>query len=129
MALSNDYFAVFGLSRKLAIDVAELQRKFYVLAREHHPDFHQAAAAEERARVEAVSALVNAAYRTLRDPIARVDYLVRLEEGRVTREGGRPMTIGTLLRWSPRASSASRSPWRGFRRTTESQGEFRKTPV
>jgi molecular chaperone HscB len=87
VALSNDYFAVFGLSRKLAIDVAELQRKFYVLAREHHPDFHQAAAAEERARVEAVSALVNAAYRTLRDPIARVDYLVRLEEGRVTREG------------------------------------------
>ena len=86
-ALSNDYFAVFGLPRKLAVDAAELQRTFYTLAREHHPDFHQAAPPEERARVEATSAIVNAAYRTLRDPIARVDYLVRLEEGRETKEG------------------------------------------
>ncbi len=85
--LKQDYFSVFGLPRKLAIDAAELQRRFYALAREHHPDFHQAAPPEELARVEATSALVNTAYRTLRDPIARVDYLVRLEEGRTTREG------------------------------------------
>ena len=85
--LKQDYFDVFGLSRRLAIDPAELQRKFYGLAREHHPDFHQAAPPEERARVEATSALVNVAYRTLRDPIARVEYLVRLEEGRETKEG------------------------------------------
>ena len=75
--LKQDYFSVFGLPRKLAIDTAELQRRFYALAREHHPDFHQAAPPEELARVEATSALVNTAYRTLRDPIARVDYLVR----------------------------------------------------
>ena len=30
---------------------------------------------------------MNAAYRALRDPIARVEYLVRLEEGRETKEG------------------------------------------
>ena len=86
-ALRKDFFEVFGLPRKLGIDAAELQRRFYALAREHHPDFHQAAPPEELARVEAASALVNAAYRTLRDPIARVDYLVRLEEGRETKEG------------------------------------------
>ena len=85
--LKTDYFAIFDLPRKLAIDSAELQRRFYALARRHHPDFHQAAPADERTRAEAMSALVNAAYRTLRDPIARVDYLVRLEEGRETREG------------------------------------------
>ena len=86
-ALRKNFFEVFGLPRKLAVDLAELQRRFYALAREHHPDFHQAAPPEERARVEETSALVNAAYRTLRDPVARVDYLVRLEEGRETREG------------------------------------------
>jgi molecular chaperone HscB len=97
--LTKDYFEVFGLPRKLAIDTSELQRRFYALAREHHPDFHQAAASEERARVEATSALVNTAYRTLRDPIARVDYLVRLAEGRTTREGdaGRPKAPPALL--------------------------------
>src|SRR5947209_12853558 len=83
----------------LAIDGTELQRRFYALAREHHPDFHQAAPPEERARIEETSALVNAAYRTLRDPIARVDYLVRLEEGRVTKEGAteRPKAPPALL--------------------------------
>src|SRR5947209_18797116 len=83
----------------LAIDGTELQRRFYALAREHHPDFHQAAPPEERARVEETSALVNTAYRTLRDPIARVDYLVRLEEGRETREGAadRPKAPPALL--------------------------------
>ncbi len=86
-ALRKNFFEVFGLPRKLAVDPAELQRRFYALAREHHPDFHQSAPPEERARVEETSALVNAAYRTLRDPIARIDYLVRLEEGRETREG------------------------------------------
>lgn len=82
-----DYFEVFGLPRKLGIDTAALQRRFYELAREHHPDFHQSATAEQLARAEEASALVNAAYRVLRDPLARAEYLVRLEEGRETKEG------------------------------------------
>ncbi|MEK7715780.1 MAG: Fe-S protein assembly co-chaperone HscB [candidate division NC10 bacterium] len=82
-----DYFEVFGLPRRLRIDTAELQRRFYDLSRRCHPDFHQAAPAEEQARALETSARLNAAYRALRDPIARVDYLVRLEEGRETKEG------------------------------------------
>jgi molecular chaperone HscB len=82
-----DYFEVFGLPRKLGIDTAALQRRFYELAREHHPDFHQSATPEQLARAEEASALVNAAYRALRDPLARAEYLVRLEEGRDTKEG------------------------------------------
>jgi molecular chaperone HscB len=83
----SDYFEVFGLPRRLRIDAAELQRRFYDLSRRHHPDFHQAAPAQEQARALEASARLNAAYRALRDPIARVDYLVRLEEGRGTKEG------------------------------------------
>src|SRR5213595_2148699 len=82
-----DHFEVFGLPRRLAIDTVELQRKFYELSRLHHPDFHQAASPEEQARTLEVSARLNTAYRALRDPIARVEYLVRLEEGRETNEG------------------------------------------
>src|SRR5213595_353890 len=82
-----DHFEVFGLPRRLAVDTAELQRRFYELSRRYHPDFHQAAPPDEQARVLESSALVNAAYRALRDPIARVEYLVRLEEGRDTKEG------------------------------------------
>src|SRR5437763_13844967 len=82
-----DHFEVSGLPRRLAIDTAELQRRFYELSRRYHPDFHQAAPPEEQARALEASARLNAAYRALRDPIARVEYLVRLEEGRDTKEG------------------------------------------
>jgi molecular chaperone HscB len=82
-----DHFETFGLERRLEIDVAALQRRFYELSRQWHPDFHQAAPPAEQARALEASARVNAAYRALRDPIARVEYLIRLEEGRDTKEG------------------------------------------
>ncbi len=82
-----NYFEVFELPRRLAVDAAELQRRFYELSRRHHPDFHHGASADEQAAALDASARLNAAYRALRDPIARIEYLVRLEEGRATREG------------------------------------------
>src|SRR5258708_11459673 len=82
-----DHFEVFGLPRRLGIDAAELQRAFYELSRRSDPDFHQSAPPERQAEILEVSARINAAYRVLRDPIARVEYLVRLEEGRDTKEG------------------------------------------
>jgi molecular chaperone HscB len=83
----SDFFEVFGLERRLAVDEAALQRRFYELSRRWHPDFHQAAPPEQQARALEESARVNAAYRALRDPLARADYLIRLEEGRATKEG------------------------------------------
>ena len=83
----TDYFTVFGLPRKLVVDASALQRRFYELSREHHPDFHQGAAAERQAEALAQSAAVNRAYRALRDPLSRVEYLIALEEGREVREG------------------------------------------
>jgi molecular chaperone HscB len=83
----DDYFAVFDLPRKLGLDGEELQRRFYALSRRHHPDFHQLAGEAERAAALERSALVNRAYRALRDPLARVEYLIALEEGRETKEG------------------------------------------
>ena len=82
----TDYFEVFGLPRKLSLDLQELQRRFYDLSRRHHPDFHQTADARAQAATLEASALVNRAYRTLRDPLARVEYVIALEEGREVRE-------------------------------------------
>ena len=82
-----NHFEVFGLERRLGIDAEALQRRFYELSRRYHPDFHAYATPTEQAEALAASARLNAAYRTLRDPIARIEYLVRLEEGRETKEG------------------------------------------
>ena len=83
----NDYFAVFGLPRKLRVDLDALQRRFYELSRQHHPDFQQGASPDEQAAALERSALINRAYRALRDPLARVEYLIALEEGREAKEG------------------------------------------
>ncbi len=80
----SDFFDIFGLERRLAIDGAALQRRFYELSRQWHPDFHGSASADDQARALEESARVNAAYRALRDPLARVEYLIRLTGG----EGG-----------------------------------------
>ena len=99
MTAIDDYFAVFGLPRKLTVDGEALRTRFYELSRAHHPDFHQGADAEAQAETLARSALVNRAYRALRDPLARVEYLIVLEEGRDAREGAppRPAAPGELL--------------------------------
>jgi molecular chaperone HscB len=82
-----DYFTVFELPRKLQIDTEELQRRFYELSRRVHPDFFQTATPAEQTWSLERSAIINRAYRTLRDLVSRVEYLIQLEEGRETKEG------------------------------------------
>ena len=97
--MMSDYFEVFGLPRKLQVDLDALQRRFYELSRRHHPDFHQGADAAAQAKTLEASALVNRAYRALRDPVARVEYLIALEDGREVREetATRPQAPRDLL--------------------------------
>ncbi|MFQ5898007.1 MAG: Fe-S protein assembly co-chaperone HscB [Candidatus Methylomirabilia bacterium] len=87
-----DYFEVFGFPRRLDIDGDELQRRFYELSRRVHPDFFQTATPAEQARSLEYSALVNRAYRALRDFVSRMEYLTELEESRETREGAAGIT-------------------------------------
>src|SRR6266446_8459262 len=75
-----DYFSFFGLPRKLNLDVTALQRDFYALSRKLHPDLYaQSNEAEQRQWSLEKSSQLNDAYRTLKDPIARTEYLLRLQ--------------------------------------------------
>ena len=75
----GDYFAFLGVPRKLNLDAAELERRFRDLSRQFHPDyFYNAPPAERRASLER-SSYLNDAYRTLKDPIARIEYLLKIE--------------------------------------------------
>jgi molecular chaperone HscB len=74
-----DYFAFLGLPRKLDVAPAELEQRFRALSRQFHPDyFYNASSAERRASLER-SSYLNDAYRTLRQPSARLEYLLGLE--------------------------------------------------
>lgn len=78
--LSQDFFDFFGLDRKLVVDTDALQKRFYELSREWHPDrFSRKSPAEQTQALEA-TAILNDGYRTLRDPVKRAEYLLK-EEG------------------------------------------------
>lgn len=74
-----DHFAVFGLPRKLWIEMSALEQKFLQLSWKLHPDNFVNATEEERELSLKRSSELNDAYRTLRDPVARLEYLLALE--------------------------------------------------
>jgi molecular chaperone HscB len=81
-AQSADYFAIFGLPRKLWIEMNPLEQKFLQLSWRLHPDNFVNAPEQERELSLRRSSELNDAYRTLRDPIARVEYLLGIENMR-----------------------------------------------
>ena len=74
-----DYFTFFALPRKLSLETASLEREFYELSRKLHPDLCARADKREQEWSLEQSSLLNDAYRTLKDPIKRTEYLLRLE--------------------------------------------------
>jgi molecular chaperone HscB len=74
-----DYFTFFGFPRKLNLDTAQLEKEFYALSRRLHPDVFGQAEAQERTWSLEQSSMLNDAYRTLKDPIKRTEYLLRIE--------------------------------------------------
>jgi molecular chaperone HscB len=74
-----DYFTFFGLPRRLNVNVAALEKDFYELSRKLHPDLNARAGSQEQEWSLQQSSLLNDAHRTLKDPIKRTEYLLKLE--------------------------------------------------
>lgn len=77
--LMSNYFEVFSLPAKLQIDTAALEKQFYVLSRKLHPDRFASRPVAEQEAALAESSQLNDAYRTLKDPVLRTQYLLKLE--------------------------------------------------
>ena len=73
------YFEIFSLPRHLHMDLAGLERTFYSQSRRLHPDRFASRPLAEQAEALEQSSRLNDAYRTLRDPILRTEYLLSLE--------------------------------------------------
>ena len=74
-----DYFQAFGLERAFALDTATVEREFHRLSRRLHPDRFARASGEEQQYSLAATALLNDAWRVLRDPVEPVEYLLKIE--------------------------------------------------
>ena len=86
--LKADHFRVFGIARGYAVDVADLERRYKEMTKVLHPDRY--ARADERARRASLkrSIQLNEAWRTLRDPVRRAEYLLALAGVEVGGEEG-----------------------------------------
>jgi len=80
--MAVDYFAVFGLPRRLWIEMNALEQKFLQMSWKLHPDNFVNAPEQERELSLKRSSELNDAYRTLRDPVGRVEYLLGIEGAR-----------------------------------------------
>ena len=75
----GDYFAFFGLPRKLTIAQDDLERRFRELSRKFHPDYYYNATPTERLASLERSSYLNDAYRALRVPATRIEHLLAIE--------------------------------------------------
>src|SRR5271165_6834439 len=82
----GDFFQVFGLRRAFQVDLPALEQEFHRLSRKVHPDRFARAGENERQWSLADTALLNDAYRTLKDPLHRTEYLLKLEGAEIGEE-------------------------------------------
>jgi molecular chaperone HscB len=87
-AKQADYFAMFGLPPKLNLDATGLEKQFYRYSRKLHPDVHARASLQEQEWSLAQASLLNDAYRTLKNPLDRTKYLLKLEGVQIEEDRG-----------------------------------------
>ncbi|HEX8552774.1 MAG TPA: Fe-S protein assembly co-chaperone HscB [Abditibacteriaceae bacterium] len=92
-----DHFEFFGLPRALRLDATQLEADYFALSRRFHPDFFVSQDAEQQILALEKTSTLNNAYRTLKDPIDRAEYLVELETGVVFGESGEARQVPNEL--------------------------------
>ena len=93
-----DYFTVFGLARDPMLDEQALANTYYDLSRQLHPDLHQTGPAEEQEASLQNTAVLNRAYRTLRDPVQRGQYWLELNGEQLGKENNKvPPDLALLV--------------------------------
>ena len=71
------YYEAFGLEPKLALDLDDLQKRFYERSRQWHPDKFTRGGAADQQRALNMTAVLNDAFRTLRNPVSRAEYFLK----------------------------------------------------
>lgn len=73
-----DHFARLGLTPRFIIDLKDLDRRYFTLQRQVHPDRFATRSPRERAISQNQAVTLNEAYDVLRSPLTRAEYMLRL---------------------------------------------------
>lgn len=102
---SRNHFELFGLEPRFRFDTAVLDRAYRALQSDIHPDRHAGGSDEQQRLALQSSARVNEAYRTLKDPVTRAEYLLSLHG--IADEGDRALSVEFLEQQLERREQAS----------------------
>jgi molecular chaperone HscB len=119
-----DHFAVLELAPEYAIDLAAAEEAYKRLSRQYHPDrFARADARARRASLERTVQL-NDAWRTLRDPVRRAEYLIARAGVKVSSDAVAPAFLMEImeLREELAAALAARDEAKVARMSEEMRG-------
>lgn len=103
---TRNHFELFGLPARFRLDAAALERAYRELQRNVHPDRYAGAADHEKRLALQGSARVNEAYRTLKEPVARAEYLLQLSGVDATAETDTRLPVDFLMRQLERREAA-----------------------
>jgi molecular chaperone HscB len=94
---NQDFFALFGLPARFALDAGALDERYRAAASEVHPDrFAHAGDAEKRVALM-LATRVNEGYQTLKAPLARARYLLKLQGVDTQEETNTSMPVEFLM--------------------------------
>jgi len=95
---AEDYFSFFGYqNRQLDLDTADLEKRFYAFSRQFHPDFFQQSSDFEKNSSLEKSSLLNDAYRALKDPVRRAEYIIQLEGAEIGKAQAPPDLLSEMF--------------------------------
>jgi len=103
---TRNHFELFGLPPRFRVEAAELERAYRELQRNVHPDRYAGAPDHEKRLALQASARVNEAYRTLKDPVARAEYLLQISGVDATAETDTRLPVDFLMRQLERREAA-----------------------
>ncbi|MFC3146612.1 Fe-S protein assembly co-chaperone HscB [Piscinibacterium candidicorallinum] len=93
----NDFFALFGLPRSFRVDLVQLESAYREVQARVHPDRHAAAGdAQQRVAMQWATA-ANEGFKTLKQPIKRAQYLLKLAGVDVQAESNTAMPPAFLM--------------------------------
>jgi molecular chaperone HscB len=103
---SRNHFELFGLPARFAVDGAALEHAYREMQRSVHPDRYAAADDAQKRLALQASARANEAYRTLRDPVARAEYLLSLRGVDAAGDSDTRLSVAFLTRQLERREAA-----------------------
>jgi len=95
--LSSNFFELFELPVSYEVDLNQVQKKYMDLQKQVHPDkFANASDAEKRLSMQQTS-WINEAQTTLKDPVLRASYLLKLKGTDINLENETTMDAAFLM--------------------------------